>query len=678
MKLNKKIVALNVLATLFASEAMAAPITAVRTKTDPDSNSSGSTSGVATEVKTSKAREQQVLNVKARETAQCSMDQGPSKHFPLKLLSLLTRDGDDITIEKKSDGVASVKIPAIIQACGKFVPEIKQDKVSKNVTVLMTLVGTRTTKEMVDGVEKSTVTPNVQLTYAEFEECLTEKKILVDGQINHDKINEDKNLSNIYKSAEYEIDYEFNKKNDITKSISLTFGFPVAFGKDYGAKHAYDKDVAVPGEACMVAENVSDKKVLLNKGREDYIQDFINACKSGNASEIEIARRDLGNAEALKDIADKIRAELDAGYLVAVRKDVEKIYKELEKIEDKLNNPKEMDEKKARDLMAKYAEQLKLLDSIFLDKAISRVKELLVQREKLDEDSPEVAAIDEEIKTLNTQIGEFSNRSNLNPVYLTLEHFFLKGSAEVVESIFLKSKTYSNVNAAKNGLSIEEAVKKHNEEYKKFKPVLAEWEEAHQVRKGNQAPVVKAQREIQNAMVRKNSRLQAFRKKEMEDYNSYCTANMLGMMKNKTRCTEFFAGKDKRERAQLKRYESDMKFISAKERKLNKFAQAYGDFESKRSAHQERNEVERYEGASASGFEEDFNERFSSFSGSTQPGFVDPNMFSMGAPSFGQSQFGQPQMFQQQPQMMMGQQQMMPGFQQPMMGQQMGGGWPSM
>lgn len=672
MKLNKKLLAFNVLATLFATEAMSAPITVVRTKTDPDSNSSGSSSGVTTDVKTSKATEERVLNVKAQQTAQCTLDQGPSKHFPLKLLSLLTRDGDDITIEKKGDGVASVKIPAIINVCGKFVPELKQDRVSKNVTVLMTLVGTRTSKEMVDGVEKATVTPNAELTYKEFEDCLAEKKILVDGKINHDTIPNDK-----YSSTAYTLDYEFDKKKDISKSISLTFGFPVAFGKDYGAKHAFDKDVPVPGESCMVAENVSDKKFLLNKGREDYIQSFIEACKSGNATEIEMAKRDLGNAEALRDIADKIRAELDAGYLVAVRKDVEKIYKELEKIEDKLNDPKELNEKKARELMAKYTEQLKLLDSIFLDKAITRIKELLAQREKLDEDSTEIAAIDAEIKTLNEQIGEFHKRPNLASVYNTVEHFYLRGPAEIVEDIYLKSQNYSLVYAGDSdgrgkALTIEDAHKRQVEGFKKFKPVLAEWEEAFQVRKGNQSPVIKAQREIQTANMRKNSRLQAFRKKEMEDYNSYCTANIIGQMKNKTRCTEFFTGKNKRERAQLKRYEADMKYISSKERKLSKFAGAYGEYESKRNALQEKSEFERYEGASSSGYEDTFDERFSSYSGSSQPGFVDPNMFNMGAPSF-----GQPQMFQQQPQMMM-QQQMMPGFQQPMIGNQMGGGWPNM
>jgi hypothetical protein len=668
MKLNKKFVAINVLASLlFMESAMAGAIQGVRTPAEKDGSADASKKpGTTTEVKTSTSTAEEVSHVKAVSDGECSGDQNKAKYFPQQLFSELTRDGDGLSIELKPNNKVSVKIPPIINVCGKFVPELKQDKVSKNVSVLMTLVGTKTEKVWVDNVEQVKVT-KVPLSYKEFEDCLKEQKILVGGKINHDKISGDK-----YTSSAYLMDYDFDKKKDQQKSISLSFAYPREYEDKkigYDALYKFDDSVSVPGEACMRAETIGKERMLINKGREDLISEINAICLRGDAQEIADARNTLGNADALKDIAEKIKAEMDVGYLAAVKKDVEQIYKNLSSIEDKVLRDKDsMNEKKAKELVGEYAENLKKLDSIFLEKAITRIDILMQKREKMKDDSPEAKAADAEIKTLNAQIGEFSKRgAGLTYLYDVMEKYATNESAKVIEDIYLKSRLYSQVysgdaDGRPKALSFEDAQKKQTEGMKKFDKVLDEWSDVYLVGKGNQYPAIKTQREAQAIATRMNTRLATFQKKEMEDYNSYCTAGMTGGMRNPTKCREFISGKPKREAAQYKKRETDLRSIAGKERKLSKMTAAYSEYDMKRNAMKEKEEYERYDSSSISGYEDDFSERFPGFSGSVSTAY-DPSMYSMNG------------MSGMAPNPFMAQQQQMQFQQSPQIQQ---GGWPSM
>lgn len=670
MKLNKKIMTVQMVTCLLLSQNAMAKISAGDRKTSTGTSvesPTGSTKGNdPSSVKVTEATKDNYQSVSGNSVS-CNSSIDDEKYFPLSFFDEIARDDKaQIKFENKAEKKKIlVSVPSVLNVCGQFVPEFRQDKNSKNITILMKLIGFKTEKVVVDGVETKKQV-KVNLTHRDFENCLTEKGYIKEGKIDWEKIPD-----NGFTESITDFDYDFDKKTESQNSVKVTYGYPKSYdsSKGYQPKFGFDDNAKVLGEACMKSENVADKPFYINKGREALIQEINAICLSGTAQEIANARNTLGNADALKDIAEKIKAEMDIGYLAAVKKDVDQIYKNLSSIEDKILRDKDsMTEKKAKELVSEYADNLKKLDEIFLEKAVTRIDVLIQRREKMKDDSPEAKAADAEVKALNAQIGEFSKRgAGLTYLYDIMEKYATIDSAKVVEDIYLKSRLYSQVYTGDSegrpkALSFEDAKQKQINGMKKFDRVADEWSDVYLVGKGNQYPAIKTQREAQAIATRMNTRLATFQKKEMEDYNSYCTAGMTGGMRNPTRCREFISGKQKREAAQYKKRETDLKSIAGKERKLSKMTAAYSEYDMKRNAMKDKEEYERYDSSSISGYEDDFSERFPGFSGSVNTAY-DPSMYSMN---------GQAGMA---PNPFMGQQQQMQFQQNPQIQQ---GGWPSM
>ena len=428
MKLNKKFVAFNVLATLLFAETAMARIQGVRTPVERDESSSDGKPGKGSTTKKSTVVKEPSTNIKAALKENCVIDPAAEKYFPLSLMSQLTRDGDNIQIEKRANNTVVVKMPQILNVCGTFTPEGKQGQESRNLTIMMTLI---------DSKGKS-------LTYGEFEKCLVDEKILVDGKINHDAIPSTK-----YGSSIYSLDYDFDKKKDIQKSITVNFGYPVSYtdkrtGYDTFIENGILENESAPDMKCMGVEKIAEEPVFINKGKADYLAEINKICESGTAQEIANARNRLGNADALKDIADKIKEEMDAGYLAKAKLEVEEIYKKMKKLEDKLGTGKDsMSEKDAKKAIGEYAELAKQLNKSFLSPAIYRLDTLMQKRSKIeDEDSKEVKEIDSEIKKLNTDIGFFSTkvRDGIPSVYYVMEKYATNEDAKVIEDVYQKCK----------------------------------------------------------------------------------------------------------------------------------------------------------------------------------------------------------------------------------------------
>jgi hypothetical protein len=663
MKLNKKFVAINVLATLLITEGAMAKVTSTRSQKSGDTKSSSS-AGNDGPIKQSVAEKSTGTTTEGALVEECDGNTDKEIYYPMEVITAMARDeGAKVDISFKGDNSVVVKIPAVANICGNFVPVIRQDKVTKNITLLMTIKKENPETKKLENV-----------TNAQLEKCIQDSGKTKDGHLDHAQL-----TGRDYSSSVREINYEYNKAKDVQKSIVLTYGSPSSFytESEDGYKHVFDQDdkiKTVPGMSCMSVERVAKGVTYAHQGRDAILQEINELCKNGTAQAIADARNTLGNADALKDIAEQIKAEMDAGYLSKVKIDVDKIYKELTGIEDKvLKNKDDMTEEAAKNLVNAYADKLKELNEIYLHKAIQRVDVLMQQREKLEDDSAEAKAIDQEIKGLNKGIAEFSGRgAGLTYLYDVMAKFALVDSGKTIEDIYLKSKFYSQVYSGNSdgrpkALSFEQAHKKQVEGMKKFEDVGAEWNDIYLVGKGNQFPAIKTQKEAQAVATRMNSRLANFQKKEAEDYNKYCTAGMLGGMKNQTKCKEYFNGKNKREAAQLKKREKDLKYIAAKERKLSKMTSSYNDHLSRQTASTERDD-ERYDSSSISGYEDDFSERFPGYSGNTSTAY-DPSMYNMGGNQnmmMGQQQMYQPQMMNQ-------------GYQQqPMMGNQLQSGWPAM
>jgi hypothetical protein len=671
MKFKKNVLAVNLLLCAFLIEGAQARIVAVRTPKGP---ASGQTEGSVV-VKESKPINEKTDLQTGVAGALCGMDQNKSKYFPLSFFELISKEGVLPTFEIGADNKINVSIPAILDGCGKFKPLVHQDDKTKNVTIMMGL-------EQNDYFKEKKWEP----TYGNFLKCLEEKKILVDGKIDHSKL-EGKH----YSQYPYEVTYKFDKKADIKNTVKLSFGSPKSLSgvNDYPPMYGQDTDVKLPTNLCVDAEKLAEKPVYLNKGQDVLIEEINEVCKSGDAQKIAEARKSLGNADALKDISERIQAELDGGYLLAVKKDVEVIEKEMTAIEDRITkNSDTITEAQAKKEAARYAELAKELDKIFLTPAIRRLDKLMLQRETTKDPSEALDAIDKEIGFLNKDIRGFAIRadgSGARTLNEKMRKFALTDSARTIEDIRLKSYVYSKVNVVPadrtqlgKSLTFEQAHKQQVTVMERFNRTLGDWTDQYLVSNGNLIPYQRTAKERQGAVTRMNSRWAAYQKKEQSDYHKYCAVGMLGSVKNPIQCKSFIANVDKRRKLELRKRDKDLNYIKGKNEKLTSMERGYTEYQDRKMASME-DEID-YDPSSYSSHEDSFSDRYPEYFGAqNDPTAYDGSMYSMNGGQ--QNMFGgqqnmmmQNQMMMQQNPMMMQQNPMMMQ-QNPMMMQQQYGGW---
>lgn len=688
MKLNKKMMAINVLATLFLTDVAMARIVGERKPAGPSSetpSSGGRGKAQPSKIRVTEAPKDNFQIVKSSDMKVCTMDVDQEKYFPLDLFTQLTRDeGAGVDIQLRPGNKVMVKIPPTINVCGQFTPEFRQDNDTKNVTIFIKLIGTKKEILEVNGVKTVVETKDALLTHKDLEDCLVENKIIVDGRIDYDKV-----PRNGYSESVTAFDYEFDKKKDVKNTVTVSYGYPKSYDSEEGYKPLYgfeERTPNVPGESCMRAEKIADDSTYINEGRDVLIEKINAACMSEDAQKIADARRSLGNAEALKDISEKVIAEMDATYLIAAKKDVAEISSKMTKIEDRLNKNRDtMDEAKAKKEVAEYASLAKDLDRVFLNPAIKRLDTLMQKRAALDDDeSPAVKDLDIEIKKLNVDIAGFSkrNKTSLISLYSTMEKYALTDSAKTIEDIRLKSDVYGKVYVGRaddrrGPLTFESANQQQVKKLSSFEKTLNVWTDVYLVGKGNMLPIQRTERERQGAIDRMNSRYAAFEKKELSDYNSYCSVGMLGSVKNPVKCKSFVSGRDKRMQNELKRREKDLLYVRSKNDMLTKMGTSFNEYQ-RNVASQEAAEADEYDPTGAySDYDDSFTDRFPGYSGPSSSTAYDPNMYNMGGVS-GSMNMGQPQMMMAQQQQYGGQQ----GYQyqmpqQQQMGGQVMGAWPS-
>ncbi|MBC7713307.1 MAG: hypothetical protein H7177_08210 [Rhizobacter sp.] len=670
MKLNKKMMAVHLLASFLITEsAMARIIAGDRKPANGDSSSSsGNSKTKPSDYKVSQATKDNYQVVQGN-TATCDSDTSKEKYFPQSLFPLISRDeGAKIDISVRPNNKIVVKVPPTINVCGQWIPEIRQDKVSRNVTILMKLNGTKFTpavdadkKPVLDdkGNPTYTETKDVLLSNADFETCLAIKHITdKDGKIDYSKV-----PSNGYSESVTTFDYDFDKKVDIKKTATISYGYPKSYNSPdgYAPLIGIEDNASVPGESCMVAEKVAADPIYINKGKDILIDELNATCKGGDAQKIAEARANIGNMDALKDIADKIRQELDAGYLIAVKKDVARIDEDMKKIEDQLNKEKDtLDESSSKKLIEKYAALAKELNTKFLDPAIMRLDSLMQKRAKLDDDDSQVKGIDEEIKKLNEDISQFAKRNptSFASVYSVMEKYALNDSAKVIEDIRLKSYLYSKVYAGKpderrgKPMTFEAANQKQYQQLQKFDKTLTDWSDVYLVGQGNTYPIKKVERERQATIDRMNTRWAAYEKKESTDYANSCGIGMLGSVKNPVKCKEWSDGLNKRRTAELKKRETDLNYVRGRNEKLEKMGTNYNEHQRKLASREEADQdnMDPY-GSSYTSYEDNFSDRFPGYYGPTTTTAYNASNYNMGGVSnsmqMGQQQFMPQQQMQQ-------------------------------
>jgi DNA/RNA-binding domain of Phe-tRNA-synthetase-like protein len=692
MKFNKKMMAVHLLASFLITESAMARITAGERKSssgDSSSSSGNSRGQPPSSYKVSEATKDNYQSVQGN-SATCDSNMDKETYFPLELFPAITRDeGAQIDISVRPNNKIVVKIPPTINICGAWNPELRQDKVTKNATVFMRLSGTKYEpildaggKPVLDKDGKQTYkeTKDQSLNYADLEACLSRNGITdANGKMDYSKI-----PSNGYSESVTTFDYDFDKKADIKKTVSVSFGYPKSYNSPDGYQpvNGINENASVPGEACMLAANISEKPIYINKGKDVLIDELNKTCTGGDAQKIAEARANIGNYDALKDVADKIRQELDAGYLIAVKTDVKRIDDEMRKIEEKLNKEKDtLDEASSKKLIRKYADLAKELNTKFLDPAIMRLDNLMQKRAKLDDEDPQTKGIDDEIKKLNEDISQFAKRNptSFASVYSVMEKYAINDDAKVIEDIRLKSYLYSKVYAGKQDekrgkqMTFEAANQKQYQQLQKFDKTLTDWSDVYLVGQGNTFPIKKVERERQASIDRMNTRWAAYEKKESTDYANYCGVGMLGSVKNPVKCKAWADGLNKRRTAELKKREKDLNFVKGRNDKLEKMGMNYNEYQRQAASKEDANEdgLEPY-GSSYTSYEDNFSDRFPGYYGPTTTTTYDASNYNMGGMS-NSMQMGQQQMYMPQQQMQQGQ---FSG--QLQMGQgQARGGWPS-
>jgi hypothetical protein len=592
-------------------------------------------------------------------SSSCKQDPNAATYFPLDFFQNITRDGSSLTFEQRPDNKILIKMPASIDTCGKFKPQIFQDPMTKSVTVLM---------QLEDGK-----------SYSSYLACLEEKSILKDGKIDHDAIE-----GKQYSEYSYVLDYDFSKEKDIKKTLKLSYGYPKAFsGKDgYGSPYGVDKDIELPSSLCMVAEKIQPEITYINKGQDVLIEELKTICKSGDAQRIAEARKSIGNADALKDIAEKIKAELDAGYLVAVKQDVEKISASMSKIEERLARERDtIDETAGKKVAKQYAELAKELDSKFLNPAIFRLDKLMKQRTDMDPEDPKLEAVDSEIKKINEDIGAFAARKNgFSDLYSVMQKYAINEPARTIEDIRLKSYFYGTVYAGpedKRGkpITFEKANQEQYARLQKFDKTTTDWSDVYLVGKGNIYPLQKTEKERSRAYEKMNKRWYDYQMDEQKKAQKYCAYGMMGSVKNPVQCKAFQAGAQRRQEIELGKRKKDLQFIQGRNDKLTKMGASYNDFQARQVANETSGgDVEPY-GSSYTSYEDNFSDRFPGYYGAQEYTAYDASNYSMGAQqasgNMGNMGNYNPNMVNAQMPVQQGQYQMS----QPYM--QQGGAWPS-
>ena len=660
MKLNKKMMAINVVATILMTDIAMAGITRV---SKPSTSSGSGQSPSSTQV--TQESNSPFIEITSNDTSNCVSGYDSEIFFPLELFTQLARnEGDKVDIQVRPNNQIAVKIPPVINVCGEFIPKIIQNEVTKNVTVMIQLKGT-------DGKMRN---------HKDLEDCLSTNKILVDGKIDHDKV-----PKTGYTESNTSFGYKFDKKTEVVNDITVSYAFPKSYNSADGYKPLYgiiENAPPIPGQKCMLSEKIAGNSTYINEGAEAWIEKINTACETRNVDEIISVKRSAGNAPALHHIMAKVMDEMDTAIFNLSKPEAERINNEMIAIETKLNkNRDSMDEAQAKKEIVKYTNLVKELDAKFLNPAIYRLDNLMKKRDTIaDDDSAEMKAIDEEIKNLNDEIGKFSkkNQASFVSLYSTMEKYAFNDSAKIIEDIRLKSHFYSQVYGgptdSKRGkpITFEKANKEQFNRLKSFEKSLDSWTDVYLVGQGNMFPVVKTEKEREGAINRMNSRYAAFQKKEMTDYNNYCSGGMTGGMRNPVKCKQFMSDRDKRMNTELKKREKDLYYIKDKDNKLTKMGMTYNEYQ-RGLASQEDAELFDPTGSSYTSYEDNFSDRFPGYFGPTMSSAYDASMYNMSGNSVNLGQT--PMMITQQQQFMpqQGYQFQMPQQQQ----QQQYAQWPS-
>lgn len=479
---------------------------------------------------------------------------------------------NELKVTEVSPGNYKVEIPKHIKACTDLQFEVTKAQNNYFVRVKNNYEFTPSNVPLEPGEDFN------NLTFDEkYYRCIEKKGLLKNGAFDRLKAEQTGEVSYGLNSNPFSVDI-----GDGSKSVSVYFGSAKASA--YGT--AWDAGNVSPkpsGWSCVTYENLGDDTQRLYTSVKDRVYDrALRVCETESAEQIleELSRLRESSAGNFRDL-ERI---LEQAFEKAQDKRVEEIYARMTEIEDAMKPGEDgelISEGMATDYAKEYSALAKEISKIVIQPSTQRVVDLLKIRDNSNKDE-----IDAQIKELNEKVQEFSKRNfdKLGFVYDVMKEYALTDEARDIEGLRLASHHYGRLYKGKedergsqlNLDTIEDRVKNLITRFESDH--LKDWQANYATKRGSRAPIRATIREIRERRSRMDRDYQRFQKQELENTRKYCSANMIGSMRNPVRCRSWMEGRDRRMQSMLNRRSRDLSFLRTRTDQYSTYMTNYEDF----------------------------------------------------------------------------------------------------
>lgn len=501
------------------------------------------------------------------------------QRISLELLQGLAISKKKFGIKKLSGNRFQLDTPRYITACLKLKAEIVPAGSNFFVNIISTHEITESEVKRKDG---DPIFSNMswELKYLR---CLEGKGLLkANGDFDLDKAEKLSGTINSGFSPNPSASYA-NAIGDGKKSVNVYYvsSNMTAFGRNSEGEL---KNQAVVGDypegkfSCVTFENFEDGKPtrLYTSARDEVYDRAYTACQNESAEMIldELSRLKKSTAGNYGDLI-KI---LESAYDGIKNTRAKEIYAEMEQIQKQFNDEKDMPEERAEDLAKKYAELSRQINNLVIAPNSQKIAELMKEDPKGNYEA---------IKKLGNEIQELyelNKRKEFVSMHEKMKEFALTKEYEVIEGAKLASLYYGRVYKGKTDknrgspMTMKQATSEIESRLKQLDSTMEDWDASYASRNGNKAPAIAIRARAKRRKERMDRDYQRFMRMEQSNAQKYCGNNMLGMVKNPTRCRSWMAGKNRRMQSMMKRRGRDLMALRKDTGRYNKYMTNYNDF----------------------------------------------------------------------------------------------------
>lgn len=491
-------------------------------------NSSQSTPGTTVE-NTKVTPASQTVYSGASVTKTCGSNVDKEEFYPQSLLKLMTmnqKDAIKVTVDQKNKKI-SVKLIDMYKGCGSFKP-VMTDSAEGKISISVVLE------------EKSK-----NKTFKDLKECLENKKVLVNEEIDHTKTTDED-----YETSESVFNYDTPKNN---KSLKLVYAHPQSYQS--GLKQIFKIpdtkiDDSIKLNDCKLAEKLDPESTLLYKGTSEMIDEIKKICESGDAQKIAEAINSLGNFEQLSQITDDLKTALNVAYVDAIAKKNKASFERMSELNRELSNSN-LTEEEAQSKMTEFRKEVEAYNRDYLDNALVSLNDLVQRARAMDKKDPARKGLDDQILSLNKEIGDFNTRvSRMTGVGEAVKKYALIDDGRFIEDIRLRSQVFSSVYPSDSlpfgrtkALSFKDAERLRERGLELFDKKSEIISDAYGAGRGDVAPFRKYVAQYRKA----NSELEKFYKKIQEEETALFKKHCQGFFVNQNTCNQkFYVGRERR------------------------------------------------------------------------------------------------------------------------------------